>query len=90
MTDDSRAEYVTRESIMKLLSDDEVARVSMAETAQNLSKNDEFIDLEHVSDGVKGAAGVPARMGTVLPRKAVHPDTWTKILAHFTSATRER
>lgn len=90
MTTDNRAAYVTRESIMKLLSDDEVAKVSMAETAASLSKNDEFIDLEHISDGVKGAAGVPARMGTVLPRKAVHPDTWTKILAHLTAASREK
>lgn len=86
MTTDKRADYVTRESIMKLLSADEIAKVSMAETATNLSKNDEFIDLEHVSDGVKAAAGVPARMGTVLPRSAVHPDTWTKILAHLMSA----
>ncbi len=83
MTDD-RSAYVTRESILKLLSDDEVAKVSTAETASGLEPGDEYLDLEHLDRGVlRGGATVP--MGRVLPRKAVHPGTWTKILAQLTA-----
>ena len=37
MANNKRIEYVTRDSILKLLSDDEVASVSTAETAARLS-----------------------------------------------------
>ena len=41
-----RTEYITRDTILRLLSDDEIARVSTAETAAHLAKDDEYIDLE--------------------------------------------
>jgi hypothetical protein len=83
MTDD-RSAYVTRESILKLLSDDEVAKVSTAETASGLEAGDEYLDLEHLDRGVLRGGGATVPMGRVLPRKAVHPGTWTKILAQLT------
>jgi hypothetical protein len=72
--------YVTRDSVLKLLSDDEVARVSTAETAARLADGDEYLDLEHLDQGVRRADGTATPMGRVLPRKAVHADTWSKIL----------
>ncbi len=83
MKNDNRTEYVTRDVILKLLSDDEVARVSSAETAARLSDGDEYLDLEHLDQGVRRAAGTAAPMGRVLPRKAVQEGTWTKILTQL-------
>jgi len=83
MKDDKRTEYVTRDHILKLLSDDEVATVSAAEAAAHLSDGDEYLDLEDLDRGVRIARGTVASMGRVLPRQAVHPSTWSKILAHL-------
>ena len=85
MKDEVRAEYVTRDSILKLLSDEEVARVSTAETAPELASGDEYLDLEQLEHGVLCAQGVTTPMGRVLPRKAVHQNTWTKILQQLTA-----
>ncbi|MGA2083089.1 MAG: hypothetical protein ABSH53_21115 [Holophaga sp.] len=76
----NRTEFLTRDTILNLLSDDEVARVSTAEAAVNLAVGDEFLDLEHLERGVLKAGRVPPAMGGVLPRKAVHEKTWAKIL----------
>jgi hypothetical protein len=38
MNDDRRTDYVTRESVLRLLSDAEVATVSTAETTAGLSE----------------------------------------------------
>lgn len=86
-----RTEYVTRDTIMRLLSDEEIARVSTAETAPGLADGEEYIDLKEPDLGVRRAQGVlAAPMGQVLPRKAVHEHTWHVILdllsAHKVSA----
>jgi hypothetical protein len=76
-----RTKYVTRGAILKLLSDEEVARVSMAETDVQLVDGDEYVDLGVPDRGLQAAQGgskVP--MGQVLPRKAVLEATWRKIL----------
>lgn len=75
-----RTEYVTRDTILKLLSDDEVARVSTAETAACLTEGDEYIDLEEPDRGVQRAPSSPTTpMGHVLPKKAVQEKTWHEI-----------
>jgi uncharacterized membrane protein len=81
----SRQDYITRESVLKLLSDDEVAKVSNAESARTLNDGEEYLDLEQLLLGVQQAHGVPTDMGRVLPRKALHPGTWDSILAHLAS-----
>ena len=83
MKNDERSEYVTRDSIMQLLSDDEIASVSTAETAKRLVDGDEFLDLEDLDEGVQKASGSNTPMGRILPKKAVHPVTWEKILAQL-------
>ena len=75
--------YGTRESILNLLSDDEVASVSTAEAAPRLSDADEYLDLERLEEGVLTAQGTNPIMGRVLARKAVHDATWTKILTQL-------
>jgi hypothetical protein len=72
-----------RDGILNLLSDDEVARVSTAETPAHLLEGDEYIDLGQLEKGVRRADGVATPMGRVLPRKAVHELTWSKIVAQL-------
>ena len=82
MKADKRTEYITRDTILRLLSDDEVARVSSSEAANRLAEGDDYVDLEAPDEGVQraiGNDGIP--MGRVLPRKALHEKTWRQIEA---------
>jgi len=88
MKNDKRSEYVTRDNLLKLLSDDEVASVTTAETAVQLPDGDEYLDLEQLKCGVQRASRTNTSMGRVLPRKAVHEHTWSKILAQLAAACR--
>ena len=81
------ADYLHRDLLLKTLSDDEVASVSTAETAERLPDGEEFVDLEHLDQGVQRAGTAPIPMGRVLPRKAVHEHTWTKIVAYLPPAS---
>jgi hypothetical protein len=81
MANEPRIDYVTRDNIQRLLSDDEIDRVAMAETALHLAANDEYIDLTQLDLGVQSAHGTSALMGHVLPRKAIREITWRRILA---------
>jgi hypothetical protein len=85
MTNDQRTAYITRDSLLKLLSDDELARVSNAETADHLAEGEEYLDLEHLDQGVCLARGATTPMGRVLARKSVHENTWSRILAQLAS-----
>ena len=85
MTDTKRTEYVARDTILKLLSNEEIAKVSMAETASGLTAGAEYLDLEHLDRGVlRAATAVKATMGNALPRSAVSEQTWSKIVASLT------
>jgi len=81
MNSHERIDYLTRDGVMKLLSDQEASSVSSAESADKLDEGDEYLDLEHLDEGVRKADGLIVIMGRVLPRKAVHETTWSKILA---------
>lgn len=81
MNSENRTELVTRDTILGLLSDDEIARVSTAETAAQLADGDEYVDLKDPDLGIRRARGTAtAPMGHVLPRKAVHAETWRQIV----------
>jgi hypothetical protein len=81
-----RSSYAARDRILELLSDEEVASVSTAESQVRLSDGDEYLDLEQLDQGVRRAHGQTTPMGRVLPRKAVRAATWTKILTQLGSA----
>ncbi len=86
MKNEQRAEYVTRETILRLLSDDEIARVSTAETAPQLAFGDEYVDLDEPDRGVCRADGKgTAPMGQLLPRAAVQEKTWRDIVILLTA-----
>jgi len=78
---DELADNLRREGIMAMLSDEETARVSNAEAEFRLTDGDEYLDLEHLDRGMQRAKGTIGSLGRVIPRKSVHRDTWTKIMA---------
>ena len=81
-----RAEFATRDQIMKLLSDAEIAKVSNAETAFVLTEGSEFLDLEHLDKGVqRSQAGTQVTIGSALPRSAVSQKTWDKLLTQLSA-----
>lgn len=72
---------VTRNTILGLLSDAENAKVSNAEGILKLSENEDYIDLENLDRGVqRETSGRSASPHHVLPRNAVKPETWAKIV----------
>ena len=84
MTTTQRAAYVSRDTVLKLLSDDEIAKVSTAETAAGLTKGDEYVDLEHLDQGVLRAdPATNVTMGHVVPRGVVSAGSWARILAQL-------
>ena len=80
MSPDAKKEAITREAVLLLLSDAEVARVSRAEDEPRLVEGDEYVDLEDLSAGVRQVHAKSACPRTVLPRSAVSDATWAKIV----------
>jgi hypothetical protein len=75
-------DFITRDKILMLLSDIEVARVSTAEDAARLADGDEYIDLERLDLGIRAVeAGSRPNLAQAVPRSAVRDDTWAKIVA---------
>ncbi len=81
-----RAQYVTRDTILKMLSDEENAKVSLAESAAGLRDGEEYVDLEDLVAGVQLAKSPMTKIlnGHIVPRSAVHGETWSKIVAQLT------
>jgi len=77
MPTEAKTPYLTRESVLKDLSDEEVASVSTAEATSHLSNGDEYLDLDHLEKGIR------RDQGHVLPKKAVHEQTWRKIMGQL-------
>ena len=55
MNPSSSLAFIKRNDLLKLLSDNEVASVSLAETAVQLSDGDEYLDLSNLDKGVRSA-----------------------------------
>ena len=86
MKTEAKNDYITRDHILKLLSDQEVGAVATAETASRLADGEDFIDLENFTRGVQRAPQTATPMGRVLPRKSVPSGTWDKIVAQLPAA----
>jgi len=84
--DSNRTAFVTRDAILKLLSDEEVALVSSREDGPMLDMDDEYLDLQHLDQGVRRMSRDSAiTMGEVVPRSAVLPATWDELCARVES-----
>jgi hypothetical protein len=74
---------LTRESVLALLSDAEVAKVSAAESVP-LIEGDEYVDLTDLDAGIQQVHATPRiAPGHALPRSAVSDATWTKIVGIY-------
>ncbi len=86
MKNREKTEATTCDSIFALLSDDEVDHVREMETQIRLSEGEEYIDLGRPDRGVQIARREAGEtMERLLPRKAVHKTTWSRILAHLSA-----
>lgn len=84
MTNTQRTQLADRDTILKLLSDEENAKVSTAEAASGLTEGQEYLDLEQLDQGVQRAkASSKMDMGHIIPRSSVRDATWTKILSQL-------
>jgi hypothetical protein len=73
--------YITRDAVLKLLSDDEIARIATLESAAQLAVGEEYVDLARPERGaLRAEAGCSLDMAHVLPRSAVGDETWSRIL----------
>jgi hypothetical protein len=80
-------DIATRDAILDLLSDTEVAIVTTSSTTRELHAGDEFVDLEHVELGIRRASGVAPPPGYVLPRCAVSDETWRLVVSRLDEST---
>jgi len=85
MTVAERTEHIARDTILKLLSDEENAKVSSAEGSVGLLQGEAYVDLEHLDRGIQRAdsAMTKGTIGHIVPRRAVRGETWSKILAQL-------
>lgn len=81
----ARTEYLTREQVLKLLSDGELTDFSRG-SATALRNGEEYLDLEHLARGVQHARTGVITAAHALARKSVHEDTWRKILRQLSAA----
>jgi hypothetical protein len=73
--------YLRRNAVLELLSDDEVARVSNAESATELALGEEYIDLARPERGaLRASSSASVKMSEVLPRSVVSEQTWAKLV----------
>lgn len=78
---------VTREAILNLLTDAEVANVSRDEGQPRLARGDEFVDLEHLDLGIQKARFSPlVELDTAVAHGSVSDATWAKIVQAVTAA----
>lgn len=80
VTSDKSNGYVLRDKVLKLLAEAEVVQSSTIETSSALAIGDQFLNLDALEQGPKYSADTQRLTANVLARKAVHEDTWAKIL----------
>jgi hypothetical protein len=76
---------LTRARVLELLEQGEFAGTSVLEDENRLAKGQEYLDLERLDAGVQRASDSVTALRHVLPRKAVHEDTWRKLLRQLSA-----
>lgn len=86
MKNKKQSEAVMRDHLLGILSAEESARVANAGLPVKLLEGDEFIDLMEIDRGVQRAGATNRNpVGETLARKAVHENTWLKIVTDLTA-----
>jgi len=81
MTSDKRTIFLTRDGVMRLLADDEQKSVKSLQASTRLGPGEEYLDLEKLDQGALRGPNATTPMGNVLPKRALRPATWSKIVA---------
>jgi hypothetical protein len=79
----NKSPHLTRVGVLEMLSEEEVASVGRAESAAVLADGDVYVDLARLDQGVRRARGATTPLRPVLPKKAVHEDTWRSLVEHL-------
>lgn len=85
VTSDKSNGYVLRDKVLKLLADAEVVQVSTVEASSELAIGDQFLNLDALEQGPRYSADAQRPTANVLAKKAVHEETWAKILNELAS-----
>jgi hypothetical protein len=80
------AATLTRARVLELLEQGEFGGASLLETENRLAKGQEYLDLERLEAGVQRALDSVTSLRHVIPRKAVHEDTWRKLLRQLSAS----
>jgi len=75
---DARGRFATRAQVLDLLSDEEVAQVSVAEVDGHIAEGEEYVDLLRLDRGVRRALDGSSAGGR-LAKNAVEDATWVRI-----------
>ena len=87
MNEPNPGPITTRDHILQLLSDGELANFSSSQTEPQLRRGQQYLDLAHLAQGVQRADGSPTAPTDFLPRHAIHEDTWRRILRQLQAAS---
>ncbi len=80
------ATMATKQEILDLLDDNEVARVARAEEEVDLADGDEYVDLDHLDDGIQHVKGRTRKsIHSILPKSMVSEKTWQQIQSTLSS-----
>lgn len=83
-TDEKKRAYLTREALLLLLTDEEVAKVSAREGGPQMGEGEEYIDLGRPDRGICQMRGpIDLSMSDLLPRRSVGAATWAKLCARL-------
>jgi hypothetical protein len=83
-----RTENTARKEVLKLLSDGGTASASTVDATVRLLDGEEYLDLDRLDQGVLRATKASLTRRSVLPRRTLHKDTWSKILALLGNASK--
>ena len=89
MTQPNPSELSTRDRVLQLLSEGEFAGVGSDGTETLLRRGELYLDLEHLALGVQRSDGTSTATASIVPRNAIHEDTWRRILRQL-KATSEK
>jgi hypothetical protein len=77
---ESHTNLVTRDIILKLLSDNEEIGAARGDATMKLASGEQYIDLERLDRGVQYADVTITLRGRIVPRNGIHAPTWDAIM----------
>jgi hypothetical protein len=86
MTEPNQSELTTRDRVLQLLSEGEFAGVGNGSEDTLLRRGEQYLDLEHLALGVQRSDGTSTATAGIVPRNAIHEDTWRRILRQLKPA----